>query len=72
MGTDSKEIQMQNTCADCGEHVDQHIGRYLECPNGSGYEFESDASKVTGACESGWTGDRCTFPLFHDGQHSND
>lgn len=24
------------------------------------------------ACESGWTGDRCTFPLFHDGDHSND
>lgn len=24
------------------------------------------------ACESGWTGDRCTFPLFHDGDHSNE
>ena len=23
-------------------------------------------------CESGWTGDRCTLPLFHDGPHSND
>lgn len=23
-------------------------------------------------CESGWTGDRCTFPLFHFGRHSND
>lgn len=23
-------------------------------------------------CESGWTGDRCVFPLFHDGPHSND
>lgn len=22
-------------------------------------------------CESGWTGDRCTFELFHDGPHSN-
>lgn len=22
-------------------------------------------------CESGWTGDRCTFPLFHEGPHSN-
>lgn len=22
-------------------------------------------------CESGWTGDRCEFPLFHDGPHSN-
>jgi hypothetical protein len=22
-------------------------------------------------CESGWTGDRCTLPLFHDGPHSN-
>lgn len=27
---------------------------------------------VRAACESGWTGDRCTFPLFHDGPHSND
>jgi hypothetical protein len=25
----------------------------------------------TATCESGWTGDRCTFPLFHDGPHSN-
>ncbi len=24
------------------------------------------------ACESGWTGDRCTFRLFHDGPHSNE
>lgn len=23
-------------------------------------------------CESGWTGDRCTFPLFHEGPHSNE
>jgi hypothetical protein len=23
-------------------------------------------------CESGWTGDRCTFKLFHEGPHSND
>jgi len=23
-------------------------------------------------CESGWTGDRCTFELFHNGPHSND
>jgi hypothetical protein len=23
-------------------------------------------------CESGWTGDRCTFELFHGGSHSND
>lgn len=23
-------------------------------------------------CESGWTGDRCTFHLFHDGPHSNE
>ena len=23
-------------------------------------------------CESGWTGDRCTFPLFHEGDHSNE
>ena len=23
-------------------------------------------------CESGWTGDRCTFPLHHAGPHSND
>lgn len=22
-------------------------------------------------CESGWTGDRCVFPLFHEGPHSN-
>lgn len=22
-------------------------------------------------CESGWTGDRCTFPLGHEGPHSN-
>lgn len=23
-------------------------------------------------CGSGWTGDRCTLPLFHAGRHSND
>jgi len=23
-------------------------------------------------CESGWTHDRCTLPLFHGGHHSND
>lgn len=23
-------------------------------------------------CDSGWTGDRCSFPLFHRGPHSND
>ena len=23
-------------------------------------------------CESGWTGDRCTFDLFHEGPHSNE
>jgi len=23
-------------------------------------------------CESGWTGDRCTLPLLHEGDHSND
>jgi len=23
-------------------------------------------------CESGWTGDRCSFPLFHEGPHSNE
>jgi hypothetical protein len=23
-------------------------------------------------CESGWTGDRCTKPLFHRGPHSNE
>jgi hypothetical protein len=23
-------------------------------------------------CGSGWTGDRCTFPLLHSGDHSND
>lgn len=22
-------------------------------------------------CESGWTDDRCTKPLFHKGEHSN-
>ena len=23
-------------------------------------------------CESGWTGDRCSLPLHHDGPHSNE
>jgi len=23
-------------------------------------------------CESGWTGDRCSFPLFHLGLHSDE
>jgi hypothetical protein len=23
-------------------------------------------------CESGWTGDRCQLPLFHDGEHDNE
>ena len=23
-------------------------------------------------CESGWTGDRCALPLFHDGPHDNE
>lgn len=23
-------------------------------------------------CESGWTGDRCTYRLGHDGPHSNE
>lgn len=23
-------------------------------------------------CESGWTGDRCSRPLGHDGRHSNE
>ena len=23
-------------------------------------------------CEMGWTGDRCSRPLFHDGPHSNE
>jgi hypothetical protein len=27
---------------------------------------------ATPACESGWTGDRCTFALHHDGPHSNE
>jgi hypothetical protein len=22
-------------------------------------------------CESGWTGDRCSLPLFHEGDHNN-
>lgn len=23
-------------------------------------------------CESGWTGDRCQLPLYHEGDHDND
>lgn len=26
----------------------------------------------TTPCESGWTGDRCTYALFHPGPHSNE
>lgn len=29
--------------------------------------FDPDA-----LCESGWTGDRCTYALFHEGPHSNE
>lgn len=121
------------TICDCGEHIDQHTGKYLVCPDGI-HEFtpredatsvarellaiqlgsvadaraladdadpelrdaihealdeldddgDGDWYTVSGAadydraareslrCESGWTGDRCTFALFHDGPHSND
>lgn len=27
---------------------------------------------VAPRCESGWTGDRCSLPLHHDGPHSNE
>lgn len=50
------------TCRYCGtlaEYADAIAHR--ECPG--------DA--FSARCESGWTGDRCTFPLYHDGPHSN-
>lgn len=28
--------------------------------------------EVGGRCESGWTGDRCTYRLGHPGPHSNE
>lgn len=35
-------------------------------------QTEAEWGAETGqACESGWTGDRCTFPIFHEGPHSN-
>lgn len=30
------------------------------------------ADVTSQACESGWTGDRCTLALFHEGPHSNE
>lgn len=33
-------------------------------------EGTEGGSKVI--CESGWTNDRCTFPLHHEGPHSNE
>ena len=33
----------------------------------SQYDYPPDSR-----CESGWTGDRCTLPLFHSGPHSNE
>jgi len=35
-------------------------------------EEERDRAAVGPLCESGWTGDRCTLPLLHDGPHNNE
>lgn len=51
------------SCRYCGtsaEYADAIAHR--DCP--------SDA--FSARCESGWTGDRCTFPLGHEGPHSNE
>lgn len=34
-------------CAGCRESIDDHRGRYLECPDGSGQEF-ADVDDVLG------------------------
>jgi hypothetical protein len=36
---------------------------------GGAYEYVEPEPPT---CESGWTGDRCTFPLDHGGPHSNE
>jgi hypothetical protein len=38
----------------------------------SWYEGEWVERRRVRRCESGWTGDRCRRPLFHDGPHSNE
>jgi hypothetical protein len=40
-----------------GEYGDQHDAAWYE---------------PRPLCESGWTGDRCQFVLFHEGPHSNE
>lgn len=36
------------------------------------YEVEIAGWAYSGPrCESGWTGDRCDYPLGHEGEHSN-
>jgi hypothetical protein len=48
-------------CTNCGLTLEEHE------PDGP-VQTSVDRPR----CESGWTGDRCTFDLFHDGPHSND
>lgn len=56
-------VDPDTSCRYCGtsaEYADAIAHR--GCP--------SDA--FSARCESGWTGDRCTFPLGHEGPHSNE
>lgn len=71
------------TCDECGHATDDHDRRAEDrecapcmrengpCANpvwADGFDPTPYAGMI---CESGWTGDRCSFPLFHDGPHSN-
>ena len=66
---------MRCTVAPCAYHWSgwdsaEDRAHYVIHPNGGGYR--EDPNTPSPRCESGWTGDRCTKRLFHEGPHSND
>lgn len=52
--------------------VARRVGQVVDRPAGGSPYRITACESLPPSCGSGWTGDRCTLPLGHDGDHSNE